>query len=164
MKKIISFLVLFAALFSKLYGAGIETTQAHPATFKTVIVNADVTIMLVDSRDARFQVLGNQALNNLVKFKMSNDTLVIDVSKNKDLRDAGIIYLPVEGLRKIQINSKALIRSLDVLKVKSLDIIINGDCEFRLSHNGGVHIIGTNDCMVEQSVEKRSRHLSFYKL
>ena len=125
-----------------------------PAACTTLIINANVTVVLMDYQ-ASMQAIGNGKFNKYIDLRQSNDTLIINSKRSADLRSEGVIYLPVQGLQKIAINSGAVLRSLGVLDVKNLDVVVNGPCSFAVSHTGGVHVLDSHDYAVEMSIEKR---------
>lgn len=157
MKKIIFFFVLFTGSFlNRSYGRNhvVPFSAEEHSLYSTIIVDADVTIVLINDPKASLQVMGSSLLSESVSVQQSHDTLYISAKPGKDLRDAGIIYLPVNAVQEIQINSKALVRSLDILHVSNLDIIVNGACSFMLLHTGGIHIKGSGEYEVEQTVQR----------
>lgn len=158
MKKtiIVSLALLITAVFN--YSSGMSN-GVPPATelpyFTTLVINANVTVVLVDHNKAELEVDGTKTLNKLVTFTKKGDTLVINAPKYKNLIGDGIIYVPATHLRNIRINSKAYIRSLTMLQIPVLDVIVNGVCEFAISNLGEVNLISTEDYIVEQSREVR---------
>jgi hypothetical protein len=161
MKKTIFLLVLFAGAFlSEAFGKNNANAAFKTDGITTLIINADVTVVLVDNNSA-FEVFGNRRLNSLVHLDRTADTLFINAAKNADLREAGIIYIPVKGLQKIQINSEAQVRSLDVLDVAKLDVVVNGACLLSLSHTGGIRIIETENYQVEMTLDRHALPAGF---
>lgn len=133
----------------------IEGPAANPvsgrAYIKTLIINADVTVVLVNSDKISADANGNEKFMSQVQVERSGDTLVINSQKRKDLRAKGVIYVSASHLRSIRINSSADVRTFNVLQLPVLDVVINGDCKVVVSNTGVTNLIETKHYYVEQT-------------
>lgn len=153
MKKTISFsfLILFMALFN--YSFGRETLPGEKEQIKTLIINADVTVVLVDNDQVKPEIAGKSVLSRFVTLTQSGDTLTIGALKDRNMVDAGVIYIPASRLQNIRINSDATVRSLQTLQVPNLNVVINGACYFQVSNIGELNLIETEKYEFEQNRE-----------
>jgi hypothetical protein len=125
----------------------------EPAFVTTLVINADVTVVLVNNDNATLGITPDNSLTRLVTFKKTGDTLVISSAKNRNLKNAGIIYVPASRLRKILVNSDAYVRSLYSLQIPRLDVVINGACKIVISNIGELNFIETDNYFFEKSKE-----------
>jgi Putative auto-transporter adhesin, head GIN domain len=130
---------------------------------RTLIINANVTVMLVDNDQVLPQVTGKNTLTQLVTFKQSGDTLIIGSLKDRDLVNAGTVYVPAAWLKNIRINSNATVRSLQTLQIPKLDVVINGSCYVQVSNIGEVNMVETEKYVFEQNREVRPLPANFVK-
>jgi hypothetical protein len=132
-----------------------DDPAANPASgrtyIKTLIINADVTVILVNSDKISIDANGNEKFMSQVQIERSGDTLVINSQKRKDLREKGVIYVSASHLRRIRINSSAELRTFNVLQLPVLDVVINGDCKIAVSNTGVTNLIETKHYSVEQT-------------
>ena len=160
MKKtiILSFALLFMAIFNySLATDGGKTVPSEKlAGVTNLVVNAHVTIVLVNNSNPVLEVVGNRSLSKQVEFQRTGNTLVIKASKYKDLTGAGVIYISANELRSIQVNADANIRSLNTLQIASLDVLLNGICEFTIHNIGEVNLTTSEKYTVEQNREERT--------
>ena len=160
------FAVLFTALFNCSFGRSVHdslaTTTNKTFHITTLVINADVTVMLVNDDEAMLEATGNKAFKKYIRLWKTGDTLVINAEKDKTFFD-GTIYVPASQLRKIQINSKARVRSLFALQIPNLDVVINGACTFSISNVGEVNFTGTENFSFEEDRVVRQLPSSFRK-
>lgn len=143
-------LVIFGIVHSQLAASQGDTlTRQQP--IENLVINADVTIVLVDDNAAIVAFSGNDILQRSTKLEINGNTLVIEASKKRYLVDEGVIYLPASGLKRIWINSKARVRSLHTLRSPQLDVVVNGACEFSLSSMGEVNVTSNHAFAVDYS-------------
>ena len=105
--------------------------------------------MLVNDDEAMLEATGNKAFKKYIRLWKTGDTLVINAEKDKTFFD-GTIYVPASQLRKIQVNSRANVKSLFALQIPNLDLVINGACTFSISNVGEVNVTGTENYAFEQ--------------
>ena len=155
MKKtiVLSLVLLSMSLFN--YSMAADGHSPIPseklAGVSTLIVNGDVTIVLVNNNNPVLEVVGKKSLSKNVSFEKTGNTLVISAPRNKDLTKAGTIYISANEFRKIQINGDANIRSLNTLQIPALEVIFNGVCEFDIHNIGEVYLRETKDYTIEQN-------------
>jgi hypothetical protein len=122
---------------------------------KTLIINADVTVVLVNSDKISVEANGNTMFMDQVQVERSGDTVLINASKRKDYTGKGVIYVSATQLRNIRINSSANVKTLNVLQLPKLDVVINGDCKVAVSNTGVTNLIETSNFSVEQTKQVR---------
>jgi hypothetical protein len=125
--------------------------KVEPSPITTLIIDANVTVVLVDNYRANLEVTGLSSLRDIVTFKEMGDTLVIGTTKNRNVRQAGAIYVPASQLKNIRINSEARVISLYTLQVPKLDVVINGACTVDIASIGEVNMTGTPLYTVDQT-------------
>lgn len=156
-KTIISIFVAFIATISVAYGQTTTSEQPLPTTeptqATTLIIDADVTVVLVNNEKAALTMQGNKKLFQLATFKRTGDTLIIGSLKKRIMKGAGVIYVPASRLNTIRINSGAHVSSLYALQTPRLDVIVNGACSFKIINIGKTNVIDSNAYTVEQYVE-----------
>jgi hypothetical protein len=164
MKKTISIssFILLMALFNYSFGRN-TLTPGENEKITTLIINASVTVVLVDNDRVQPEIAGKSVLNRLVTFTQHGDTLTIDALKNRNMVDAGVVYVPASRLQNIRINSDATVRSLQTLQVPNLNVVINGACYVQVSNIGELNLIETDKYMFEQNREVKPIPASIVK-
>src|SRR5689334_14704436 len=96
-KTIILKLALIATvLFNCLLAAGSEDPVPAPITghVSTLVINANVTVVLVNNEKATMQVVGDNKLAEMLIIEKDGDTLRISSHKKKNPKESGVIYIP----------------------------------------------------------------------
>jgi hypothetical protein len=151
MKKMIKLSLAFLLAGILNYAPANSTDEpSKPGSIRTLIINADVNVVLINHENATLKVVGDKPLIKFVTFKLTGDTLLIHSSKTRNLKGAGTIYIPASRLENIRINSDAYVRSLSMLQVPKLDVVINGSCIVAISNAGEFNITGTSNYSFEQ--------------
>ena len=165
MKKTITMTVAFLmmAMINFSLGAVKPSPDEKPQPITTLIINVPVTIMLVDNDQARPQIVGKNSLTQLVTLQQRGDTLVIASTKDRNLVNAGVIYIPAASLASIRINSDATVRSLQTLQIPKLNVVINGSCYFQVANIGEVNMVETEKYVFEQNREVRPLPANFVR-
>lgn len=122
----------------------------------SIVVNANVAIMLVNDSNQQINMIGDPFFMKLVTFKQQGGRLIITATKNRDFRYKGIIYIPAGSLEHIMINSSVNIKSSNILQSPNLKISVNGECEVKILINGKVELIGNES----YDIDYRARQLS----
>lgn len=131
--------------------AGGPISRHQPVT--TLILDANIRVVLVNNENAILQVDGSDRLKDLVIFNKTGDTLTISSARNKNLKRSGVVYVPASQLRNIRINSEADISSLFALKIPKLDVVINGACTLAIANIGEMRITETAPYSIEQTIK-----------
>jgi hypothetical protein len=164
MKKttILIFAVLFTAIFNQSFGRNVHdsSTNAEAFVITTLVINANVTVILVNNDDASLEATGNKAFRKLVRLWKSGDTLTIH-STQKNAFYEGTVYVPASQLRQIHVNSNASVRSLFALQIPNLNVVINGECNVSVSNIGEVNVTGTDNFSIEENRMSRPLPSSF---
>lgn len=143
MKKTILLTLLFTQIIVYSSFSAENKKEAPPhekpkTTITTLTVNADVTVVLVNSKNQQVNMTGDAAFMNTVSFRQMGDNLVIGASKRRNFKSSGTIYVPAGSLETIRINSAANIKSAGILEIPDLKIDINGDCNVHILTKGKV--------------------------
>lgn len=162
--KILILAVLLTPIFNHSFGRSTSDslTKDSPFYITTLVINADVTVVLVNNDEAMLETTGNKSFKKFVKLEKTGDTLVISAKRNMDFYE-GTIYVPASELRKIHINSKAHVQSLFSLQIPKLDVIVNGSCDFVVSNIGEVNLTSTENYSLEQRTTVRRLPASFHR-
>ncbi len=148
--------LLFAAIFHDSFGKNPEPlTTGEPDRISTLVIDANVTVVLVSNEKAVLEMAGDRALTKYVTLKRLGDTLVISSEKSKDLTSSGYIYVPANQLREIRINGEANLQSLYFLRVPKLDVIINAVCKIDISSIGELNFIETANYTFDRTTKVR---------
>lgn len=125
-----------------------------PETITALIINADVTVVLLNNENP-MKVVGDNDLTKLVTIKRVNDTMVINSTRSRNLKDAGIIFIPANQIRLIRINSEAEVRTYYALRIPRLEVVIAGACKLAIANIGELNLVNTECCEFEQATEIR---------
>lgn len=142
----------FAAFFNYSLAKNTDETLPVHQPITTLIIDANITVVLVSNDKATLQVDGNK-LFEFIKFKTTGDTLVISSTRSRNLKGSGVIYVPASQLRSIRVNSEANVKSLFALRIPKLDVVVNGACTLAISNIGELNIIETERYLVEKSTK-----------
>lgn len=111
---------------------------------RSLIINANVTVVLVKGGDAKLKVDGDNYFAEQVMIRQKGKRLVIDAKKNQDLKSVGVIYVPADRLDFIMINSSASLKSESTLETRKLDVVINGTCNLEVTTMGQLNLFDTD--------------------
>lgn len=158
MKKafLLSFAILVATIFTFSSGKSQPNPVIdHPANITTLIVDASVTVMLVDNENTWAQIAGRKPHADQITLRKNGDTLVIGSAKRRTMKHSVTVYVPASHLRNIHVNSEASIRSLYALRIPRLDVIVNGECDVNITNIGELNLVETTNYYVEKTTEIR---------
>jgi hypothetical protein len=157
MKKaiILSLFLSLTTIFNYSFGktGGDPVTPVEPARITTLIINANVTVVLVDNDKANLEVTGRSSLRDIVTLEEMGDTLIIGATRNRNFKEAGVIYVPASQLRNIRINSEAHVITFYPLQIPKLNVVINGVCTVDVATTGELNVTGTKSYSFEQTTE-----------
>lgn len=143
-KTLLLTVILMTAIIHSSFSAGFEklpvsgNSKSKESAITSLVVNADVTIVLVNDKNRQVKMIGDETFMKLVSFKQYGNNLVVDASKNRDFKSNGIIYVSAASLENIRVNSAAHIRSSGILEIPDLKININGNCKVHVITTGKV--------------------------
>jgi len=167
MKKTITATVAFVLMAMLNFSFGRNAVNGQdpekPQPITTLIINVPVTVMLVDNDQVKPQIVGKNSLTQLVTMEQKGDTLVIGSLKNRNLVNAGVIYVPASSLASIRINADATLRSLQTLQIPKLNVLINGSCYIQVANIGELNMIESEKYVFEQNREVRPLPANFVK-
>ena len=152
---ILNFILLFTAIVNYSFGKTSTTPTPDSSKITTLIIDANVKVVLADNENAQVQVFGDNTFTKLVTIKRSGDTLVIGSSKYRDLKSSGTIYVPANQLQNIRVNNSAQVQSLTTLQIPKLDVVVNGACKVTIASMGEVNLIETDGYLVDKTVVVR---------
>jgi hypothetical protein len=159
MKKnfVVTLVFMMSVVYSS-FSAGLENTQFAKspieAAIKSLVVNADVNIVLFNDGKKPVRMVGDAVFMEQVSFKQTGNTLVINAIKNKNWKNKGVIYIPASSLTSIQINNDAVVRSSEMLVIPKLVIGINGSCKVSVFTRGEVNLVKNDSYEIEYEVRK----------
>jgi hypothetical protein len=132
-----------------------EPVATRPSQLSTLIVDANVTIVLVKNDYGTAALSGDEKFSKNIVFRKTGDTLVIGYVKNRDYKEKGVVYVSANQLKNIQINSSARVKTFEALRIPKLDVVINGACEFSISNVGELNLSGTKNFTFEEVRQER---------
>ncbi len=132
-----------------------EPVITKPSKLSTLIVDANVSIVLVKNDNGTAALTGDEKFTKNITFRKTGDTLVIGYVKNRDYKEKGVVYVSANQLKNIKINSSARVRSVESLRIPKLDVVINGTCEFSISNVGELNLSGTKNFDFEEVRQER---------
>jgi len=132
-----------------------EPVITKPSKLSTLIVDANVSIVLVKDDNGNAALSGDAKFTKNITFRKTGDTLVIGYVKNRDYKEKGVVYVSANQLKNIKINSSARVRSIESLRIPKLDVVINGTCEFSISNVGELNLSGTKNFDFEEVRQER---------
>jgi hypothetical protein len=144
-KKILSF-VLSMTIF---VGPLVSQENSSPASIKKIavtafsklIIRSDITIMLIeDAAGDSVRIEGSQEFIDKIMILQADKELVVRTRSFKDMKEKGIVYIPVNSLENIEINADAKVVSYNTLHAAVLNILINGDCTVDIALKGKLNI------------------------
>ena len=83
-----------------------ETSITEGQQIKTLIINANVSIGLVANSKSSLEVIGGNYIKKHISFWQSGESLVIGSTRNKNLKNSGVINVPASLLQNIQDNRR----------------------------------------------------------
>ena len=132
-----------------------EPVITKPSKLSTLIVDANVSIVLVKDDNGNAALSGDEKFTKNITFRKTGDTLVIGYVKNRDYKEKGVVYVSANQLKNIKINSSARVRSVESLRIPKLDVVINGTCEFSITNIGELNLSGTKNFDFEEVRQER---------
>jgi hypothetical protein len=155
---IFSFIVAIAAVFnsSSAQLTGHMSSAAGSEHVSTLVVNADINVVLINKENAALQVSGSDEFRKHLRIRKSGDSLIITSSGNRIMMGKGTVYVPATRLNHIRVNGDANIRSLYSLEVPRLDVLVNGECSIAISNIGELNVRETEAYSFEYTIDKRT--------
>jgi hypothetical protein len=142
MKKV--FLLLTIALFAVSLPSLAESKGSLPGeisgVIKSVVVNADVTLVLVNDNERLVRMDGSESFMKNIRLRQNGTELIVDAVKKVNLKEKGVIYIYAGELTNIQVNSAAYVCSSGILELARLDIMINGNCKILIRNIGDLQL------------------------
>lgn len=109
--------------------------------FSKLIIRSDITIMLIeDAPEDSARIEGSQEFIDKIMILQADKELVVRTKSFKDLKQKGIVYIPVNSLENIEVNADAKVVSCNTLQSPVLNILVNGDCTVDIALNGKLNI------------------------
>jgi hypothetical protein len=144
-KKILSLILLMTAfvwpLLSQENSSPVSIKKIVVTAFNKLIVRSDITIMLIeDAAEDSARIEGSQEFIEKVMILQADKELVVRTKSFKDVKEKGIVYIPVKSLENIEINADAKVVSYNTLQSAVLNILINGDCTVDIALKGKLNI------------------------
>ena len=110
-------------------------------TFDKLIIRSDISIMLIeDAPEDSVRIEGSQEFIDKIMILQVDKELVVRTKSFKDVKEKGIVYIPVNSLENIEVNADAKVVSYNTLQSPVLNILINGDCTVDIVLKGKLNI------------------------
>ena len=144
-KKILSFILLFTVfiwpLLSQENSFPVSMKKIAVTAFNKLIIRSDITIMLIeDAPEDSVRIEGGQEFIDKIMILQADKELIVRTRSFKDVKEKGIVYIPVNSLESIDINADAKVISYNTLHSAVLNILINGDCTVDIALKGKLNI------------------------
>ena len=111
------------------------------ADFNKLIIRSDITIMLIESApEDSVRIEGSQEFIDKIMILQADKELIVRTRSFKDVKEKGIVYIPVNSLENIEIHADANVISYNTLHSPVLNILINGDCTVDIVLKGKLNI------------------------
>ncbi|RYG42831.1 MAG: hypothetical protein EOO01_22355 [Chitinophagaceae bacterium] len=127
----------------------LSSNSVNQLTITSLVVNADVTIVLVNENRQPANLVGDSLFMEQVSVSQRGASLVVNASKKKDFRKRGVIYIPAGNIEHIVINNCSRISSATILQIPKLKLFVNGECEVDILVNGKVELSGNDSYEIE---------------
>ncbi|HEY6503850.1 MAG TPA: DUF2807 domain-containing protein [Chitinophagaceae bacterium] len=114
-----------------------------PAQPRTLVINANVTVVLVNGDDAFLRMEGGKDFEEQLTIRQTGHKLVIEAKRSRNLKGKGVIYVPAAYLKYIEINGDSYVKALTTLQNPKLDVLINGECKLHVVTTGVVNLLET---------------------
>ena len=116
-------------------------TKIAVTAFNKLIFRSDITIMLIeDAAEDSVRIEGSQEFIDKIIILQTDKELVVRTKSFKDVKEKGIVYIPVNSLENIEVNADAKVVSDNTLQSPVLTILINGDCTVDIALKGKLNI------------------------
>ena len=154
--------VLFTGIVFSAFSAAAMPEQRQPdePAIRSLVVNANVTVVLVDHPDQKIEMNGDPIFMNEVNIRRINGALVIDGNRGRNFKSRGMIYIPARALEQISINHSAFVRSSSTLHLPKLKIKINGSCKIHISTVGKIDFVETDLFEIDYRVMEKTPALN----
>ncbi len=165
MKKIIS--MVAATIITAGTTAFATEQKSDPATsqktnyelaFTRMVVENDITIVLVESPETMMEFTGADADIAKVDWKIKNGELRIK-SRKGSLKGKVTLTITVSQLKELYIKGESSIKSAGYLNSCSLKVTIDEGCRLALKNNGNIQIVARRD--IELEVEHSVGNVTF---
>jgi len=114
--------------------------------FNKLIIRSDIAIMLIeDTTEHSVRIEGSHEFIDKIMILQADKELVVRTKSFKNVKDKGIVYIPVNSLENIEIDSDAKVVSYNTLQSPVLNILINGDCTVDIALKGKLNIRESED-------------------
>jgi hypothetical protein len=155
MKRIIflSVAVLSTAFFTFSFASDNSSATPDPVPVTTLVINADVTVVLVNNGEMNTQASGEKLFIDQLLITQKGDTLVIGSTKQRDYKEKGVVYVAAGQIKSIRINSAAHVKSLYPLNTPKIDVVVNGPCLVRVVTTGVLNLIETEKYTYEETTQ-----------
>lgn len=156
-------MLLVSSLTFLAFGETGKNNEEPAPSISTLVINANVTVVLVNNHSLRPVITGDTEMARLITIKQSGDTLIVNASKGKNLKESGVVYIPATMLKQIRVNSEAHVLSLYTLKLPKIDVFINGACKIEIANVGSVNLVESENYEFEKTAEVRQLPVSVLK-
>lgn len=153
---ILILLVILNSFFSSAMETWSDKRSAKPQPIWSLVVNANVTVVLVTQPGQEIKMHGDAALMRDISISENNGRLVIDGNKGRNYKNRGVIYIPAGNLTMISINGAAIVKSVGTLQSERLKILVNGNCKVHIQTIGKIDFVENEFFEVEYEVREKN--------
>lgn len=153
-KQILVTLVLMISVFTTAFAGKNKETLAPSSQkisvndeIKKIVVEGNVDVVLFEDSKAAIYLFGDTKTTSV---SQHNGVLTV---KNSSLRgEKTLVYVPVNGIKEIEVKDNAKVSSAGPLTTGDLTVYVNGDCNINLKATGKINLVEGE--AVEMIVEK----------
>ncbi|HET6769030.1 MAG TPA: DUF2807 domain-containing protein [Chitinophagaceae bacterium] len=142
--------ILSVTLLLAIYVSPLLAQESSPSAFiekiairdfNKLTIRSDITIMLIeDAAGDSVRVEGSREFIDKIMILQADKELVVRTKSFKDVKEKGIVYIPVNSLENIEMDADAKLVSYNTLQSPVLNILINGNCTVDIVLKGKLNI------------------------
>lgn len=125
----------------------IELTQS----IYSIEISHDIDVVLTESKESTIRITGEEKATNAVLYDVTKGRLKL-LSKKGSLKNRITVFIPVQNLRKLNINGNSHIRSNGNLASEKLQVTMNGQAKVEINNIGD--IIFHSDEDIDMQIKK----------
>jgi hypothetical protein len=118
------------------------------AAFDRILISSGVDVLLIEGESQTVTIQGPQKYVDAITVREKDGELIIG-SKREGGSARAVVYLPVNHLKKIQVNGEARIYTVGMIHSPELLLNIMGNCDFGINNQGKITIVHSDEFEVE---------------
>lgn len=134
--------VLLVSVFLQAASAQLFEKNIAISDFTRLTIKSNLRVVLVESEKVdTVHLEGNKKFLESVIVLQAGDQVVIRAKSFKDLKKEGTVYIPVQGLRHLEVNAEAKILSYTTIQSPELNVFTSGDAIVSIDLKGKLNIL-----------------------